>query len=97
MAIEKKIPSPSEISSSPISIPSQDIEKIKNLQIDLNNLHSKFGQLHVTKIRLEEEENNLKKELFSIEKEEAKIAKSFTDKYGKGSLDIKTGEFTPID
>ena len=96
MAIEKKIPSPKEVSESPISIPSQDIDKIKNLQIELNNLHSRFGQLHVTKIKLEEEENNLKKELSFIEKEEAKIAKSFTEKYGKGSLDIKTGEFTPI-
>ena len=97
MAIENKIPSPTEISKSPVSIPTQEIEKIKNLQLELNNLHSKFGQLHITKIKLEEEENNLRKDLSSIEKEEAKIAKSFTDKYGKGSLDIKTGEFTPID
>ena len=82
---------------SPVSIPTQEIEKIKNLQLELNNLHSKFGQLYITKIKLEEEENNLRKDLSSIEKEEAKIAKSFTDKYGKGSLDIKTGEFTPID
>ena len=97
MAIEKKIPSPKEVSESPISIPSQDIDKIKNLQIELNNLHSRFGQLHVTKIKLEEEENNLKKELSFIEKEEAKIAKSFTEKYGKGTLDIETGTFTPIE
>ena len=95
MAIEKKIPSPSEISKSPIVVPPQDIEKIKNLQIELNNLNSKFGQLYITKIKLENEENLLKSNLSSLEKEEAKIAKSFTDKYGKGSLDIETGEFIP--
>ena len=92
MAIEQKIPSPSEISK---SVSPQDIEKIKNLQIELSKLNSKFGQLYVTKIKIETEENLLKKELSSLEKEEQKIAKDFTDKYGKGSLDIETGEFTP--
>tara|TARA_R110002012_G_scaffold149825_2_gene309159 strand:- start:1780 stop:2073 length:294 start_codon:yes stop_codon:yes gene_type:complete len=96
MAIDKKIPSPQEISNSPISIPSNDIDKIKKLQVDLSNLNSKFGQLTINKIKLEEEEELLKKELSSILKEEANIAKTFTDKYGKGSLDIETGEFTPI-
>tara|TARA_R110001592_G_scaffold9636_2_gene51050 strand:- start:126 stop:419 length:294 start_codon:yes stop_codon:yes gene_type:complete len=96
MAIDKKIPSPQEISNSPISIPSNDINKIKKLQVDLSNLNSKFGQLTINKIKLEEEEELLKKELSSILSEETNIAKTFTDKYGKGSLDIETGEFTPI-
>ena len=97
MAIkDKKIPSPQEITNSPISIPTEDIDKIKKLQVDLNNLNLKFGQLTINKIKLEEEEKLLKKELSSILAEESKIAKTFTDKYGKGSLDIETGEFTPI-
>ncbi len=96
MAIDKKIASPQEISNSPISIPSKDIDKIKKLQVDLSNLNSKFGQLTINKIKLEEEEELLKKELSSILKEEANIAKTFTNKYGKGSLDIETREFTPI-
>ena len=96
MAIEKKIPTPQEITNSPISIPSQDIDKIKKLQVNLSNLNAKFGQLAINKIKLEEEENLLKKELSSILTEETNIAKTFTDKYGKGSLDIETGEFTPL-
>ena len=96
MAIDKKIPSPQEITNSPISIPTEDINKIKKLQVDLSNLNSKFGLLTINKIKLEKEEESLKKELSSILTEESKIAKTFTDKYGKGSLDIETGEFTPI-
>ena len=92
MAIEQKIPSPSEISK---TVSPKDIEEIQNLQIELNNLNSKFGQLYITKIKLENEENSLKSTLLSLEKEETKIAKAFTDKYGKGSLDIETGEFIP--
>ena len=95
MTTEQKIPSPSDISSKPQIVSSQDIEKIKNLQVELNNVNSKFGQLYITKIKLENEENLLKSTLSSLEKEETKIAKSFTDKYGKGSLDIETGEFIP--
>jgi len=90
MAIEQKIPSPSEIKK---SVSPQDIEEIKKLQIKLSNLNSKFGQLYITKIKVEAEEKALKESLFLLEKEEKKIAKTFTDKYGKGSLDIETGEF----
>ena len=95
MAIDKKIPSPSDVLSKPTIVSSQDIEKIKQLQVELNNINLKFGQLYITKIKLENEENSLKSTLLSLEKEETKIAKSFTDKYGKGSLDIETGEFIP--
>ena len=95
MAIANKIPPPSDIISKPQTVSSSDIEKIRNLQVELNNLNSKFGQLYITKIKLENEENLLKSNLSSLEKEEVKIAKSFTDKYGKGSLDIETGEFIP--
>ena len=92
MAIDKKIPSPSEISK---TVSPKDIEEIKKLQIDLSNLNSKFGQLYITKMKLENEENLLKKELSILEKKETNIAKTFTDKYGKGSLDVETGEFIP--
>ena len=33
--------------------------------------------------------------LKEIEQEEAQIAQQLSDKYGKGSIDIETGEFTP--
>jgi hypothetical protein len=42
MAIDKKIPSPSEISK---TVSPKDIEEIKKLQMDLSQLNSKFGQL----------------------------------------------------
>jgi|TARA_R110000803_G_scaffold206135_1_gene273212 hypothetical protein len=94
MAVNKKIPSPSQITK---AVSPKDIEEIKNLQNDLNNLHLKFGQLTINKIKLENQENILKKELSSLETQESNIAKVFTDKYGKGSLDIETGEFTPVE
>ena len=39
----------------------------------------------------------LEEKLLSLGKLEASIAKELTDKYGKGSLDIETGAFTPVE
>ena len=94
MIKEQKIPSPSQITK---AVAPKDIEEIKTLQLGLNNLNSKFGQLYITKMKLEKEETILKNELSSLEEKETIIAKTFTDKYGKGSLDIETGEFTPVE
>ena len=37
----------------------------------------------------------IKAEIKKIETEEQELAKSLSDKYGRGSLDIETGTFTP--
>lgn len=92
-----KIPTPHEIASSPTIIPSQDIDKIKKLQEDLTSIGTQFGQIKIAKIKLEDQEVVLKKQLDLLTKEESDIAKAFTDKYGRGSLDVETGEFTPTE
>ena len=90
-----KIPTPHEIASSPTIIPSQDIDKIKKLQEDLTSIGTQFGQIKIAKMKLEDQEIVLKKQLDLLTKEENSIAKAFTDKYGRGSLDVETGEFIP--
>ena len=90
-----KIPTPHEISNSPTIIPSQDIDKIKKLQTNLTSIGAQFGQIKIAKMKLEDQEIVLKNQLDLLSKEENSIAKAFTDKYGKGSLDVETGEFIP--
>ena len=51
----------------------------------------------LSNIQLEKEESNLKNQLTILEKKEIEIANKLTEKYGKGSLNIETGEFTPIE
>ena len=100
MAINKRktpLPSPSEISLEPQSFTEKEINQLKELKDKLSNLTAQFGQLAINKARLEEAEKTLKKQLSVLEKEESNIAKSLSDKYGKGSIDIETGEFTPIE
>ena len=95
MAIEKKIPSPSEVKTSPTSFSPEELNQLKNLRTELSNMTAQFGQLYVNKIKLEEQETLLKKSLAELEQKENALAKELTNKYGKGSINLETGTFTP--
>ncbi len=92
---ERKLPSPSEIKTTPQSFSQDEISQLKNLRNKINELSLQFGQLTINKIKLEETENKLKKQLNSLEEEESQIAKKLSDKYGDGSIDLNSGTFTP--
>jgi len=95
MAIDKKIPSPSEVKSAPVSFSQEELNEIKNLRTELNQITFQLGQININKIRIENTEILIKKDLINLEEKESKIAKKLSDKYGKGSIDIETGTFIP--
>jgi hypothetical protein len=74
----------------------EEVAKIQQLQSDMQNVLFQFGQLKINEIKIKEQGVLLQNQLTSLEKAEADLAKSLTDKYGKGSLDIETGRFTPL-
>ena len=81
----------------PKKFTAEELKRIQDHQNQLNRIQIQFGQLTMAKIRLENQEIYLKEQLTLLNKEEANIAKDLTDKYGKGSLDIETGEFVPAE
>ena len=95
MAIDKKIPSPSEVKSSPVSFSQEELNEIRDLRTELNQITFQLGQININKIRIENTEILIKKDLINLEEKESKIAKKLSDKYGKGSIDIETGTFIP--
>ena len=97
MATEEKIPSPSDLKKSPVQFTNDEITKLRSLQAKFNNATIQFGQLKISQIKLEESETILKSALVELEKEEAVLAKSLTEKYGQGTLDIETGTFNPAE
>jgi len=97
MAIEKKIPSPSEITGEAKKFTSEEVQELQTLESQIAQLTNSFGQLSLSKIKLEEQESFLKSQLKMLEEKETNLAKTLSDKYGKGSLDIETGEFTPVE
>ena len=75
----------------------EELNQLQDLQSQLNKTIAEFGNLQISKIKLEKEENKLKNQLTILEKKEIEIAKNLTEKYGKGRLDTETGEFTPVE
>ena len=75
----------------------EEIHEIKNLQTEMNRIIFQLGQLKISEVRLKKAGDNLKNALESAEQKETDLAQKFSDKYGKGSLDIETGKFTPTE
>tara|TARA_Y100001972_G_scaffold105134_1_gene132493 strand:+ start:262 stop:552 length:291 start_codon:yes stop_codon:yes gene_type:complete len=93
---EEKIPSPQEIKGEVKKFTQEEINSLKSFQTRMEQVLVQLGRVHYSKIKLNEQENALKSEIQKIEKEEQELAQTLSDKYGKGSLDIETGTFTPI-
>ena len=55
-----------------------------------------LGNLAVRKINLENEETRLKQQLSANSQKENELAQKLESKYGKGSVNLETGTFTPI-
>ena len=75
----------------------EELNSLKILQAKSQNAKLQFGQLYLTKLKLEEQETLLKNHVREIEQEETKVAQELSNKYGKGSINIETGEFTPTE
>jgi len=95
MAVKDKV-AKTEKTTTPVKFTKEELDKLTNLQQESQNVTFRLGQLYLNKIRLEEQENSLKTYTKNLEEEEAKLARELSDKYGKGSINIETGEFTPI-
>jgi len=55
-----------------------------------------LGNLAIRKINLESEETRLKQQLSATSQKETELAQKLESKYGKGSVNLETGTFTPV-
>ena len=81
----------------PSKLTQQEIDSLNKLQQGNQQITFQFGQLSLEKLRLEEQERILKNSIENLKKEELKLAQELTNKYGKGSVNTETGEFTPVE
>ena len=73
----------------------EELKQVQTFQQNYINIQNQFGQLKMAQIRLDNREIDLENSLKSIQTEESKFLDGITDKYGQGSLNPKTGVFTP--
>jgi len=73
----------------------EELKQVKNIQTSYANVQNQFGQLKMAQLRLDEQEVDLELNVKSIQDEEKKFLDGVTEKYGQGTLNSQTGEFTP--
>jgi hypothetical protein len=71
----------------------EELQKLKNTQINRNALMRDFGYIEYQIQELELQKEGLIEALAKIKSDEIQIAKELQEKYGEGAVDIDKGEF----
>ena len=72
----------------------EEIEKLKVIQNNEANLITQFGQLEYQIQSLNLQKENLKNNITKLQTESSNFGKELQDKYGEGTIDVTTGEYT---
>jgi hypothetical protein len=75
----------------------EELNNLKQFQSREENLIVAFGQMAYQRQNLDEQEEKLIEEKAKFEKERSELASSLTEKYGNGTINIDTGEITPVE
>tara|TARA_Y100000004_G_C8952492_1_gene429243 strand:- start:54 stop:362 length:309 start_codon:yes stop_codon:yes gene_type:complete len=80
----------------------EELQEIKDLGTNYQAIANSFGQLRVQKLLLEQQLSTLEENEASLEakyienqEKEREVLQNFNEKYGRGTLNPQTGEFTP--
>ena len=95
MTKEQKIPSSQEISGEVSTFTPEELSTLKEFQTRMDGLIIQLGRISISRIKLDEQEDEIKSHIKATGEEEQNLATKLSDKYGRGSLDIETGTFTP--
>ena len=81
-----------------------EMKSLKNLQTNYLEIQDKFGQLAIARLNLQTQakqlttlEEQYKKDFVECQEKEKDLVDKLTEKYGQGTLDPKTGIFTPTE
>ena len=75
----------------------EELDQISSIKSNYDAITLRMGQVHFELGALNEEKINLEEDFNKNRGEEVEFAQQLTQKYGKGSLDISTGIFTPAE
>ena len=83
-----------------VMLTTQEIEELRTIKNEYDRKIFEFGKLKQSRILVERQikelndfENDLVSEYFSIQERERKIAEELEKKHGIGRIDLETGEF----
>jgi stress response protein YsnF len=74
----------------------EEIQSFRQLQQTRDQLTIDFGYVEYQIQELELQKENLIDLLSQLKKQEIQIGQEIESKYGKGTINLETGEFTPV-
>ena len=80
--------------SKQITLSQEELDSIKQLQQQQENLITKFGQLEYQMQLLELQKDQLVNAIEKLQQDENKIGSELTQKYGNGTVNLDSGTFT---
>tara|TARA_R110000744_G_scaffold329535_1_gene435051 strand:+ start:224 stop:499 length:276 start_codon:yes stop_codon:yes gene_type:complete len=82
----------------------EELKEVQSLRDRMSKLVANFGELKLEQILQESKAENIKtidatlnQEYKDIQTKELELVKVFNEKYGRGTLDLDTGTFTPVE
>jgi len=75
----------------------EELDKITDIKRTYDQVTLRMGQVHFELSALAKEKEELEKLFEDNRNSEIKFAQDLNIKYGKGTLDIETGIFTPVE
>jgi chromosome segregation ATPase len=75
----------------------EELDKISEIKSNYDAITLRMGQVHFELSSLNSEKLELENSFDNNREQEVEFAQQLTSKYGKGSLDISTGIFTPAE
>jgi hypothetical protein len=76
---------------------SEELNGLKEIQQNTESLILELGEIELRKIQLAERYENAKEFLDGLKSAEKNMYNTFSEKYGKVSINPETGEITKID
>lgn len=76
-----------------IKLTSEEIQSLEQIQQHNESIIKEFGLINIAQLNLDTRKERAEKFLSNVRTSEENIAKSLEDKYGRGTVNLTTGEF----
>ena len=71
----------------------EEISKLSSLQQQQDKFIIQLGQIEYQKNMLDQQKQNINQQIESFEQNQIQLAKQLEEKYGKGTVNLESGEF----
>jgi septation ring formation regulator EzrA len=80
-----------------IKLTPEELSKLQNLNNNVADIVSSLGQIEIQLSLMQKNKESLLASFSQIQQDQDKLAAELTQKYGDGTIDITSGEFTKVE